>query len=399
MLAGFIRNNKKSLYLLAFYFCLILLISFFWPRQIDWRPSYSYLHSKPYGAKILNLELNSLFPDAELLNSAKPIYNTVHDSIEFDGSSAYLFLNQSFIADSLELSRLLSFVAKGNTAFIAAENFSEELLDTLHLSFEEDYIYANAADSTVFSFRQDPFSREEFSFPKMQFLRYFETDSLFSGTAISYSNDIEHVNQLSVPFKEGKFILNSYPLAFTNYNLLNEERRAFASNCLSYLGAHENILWDEYYKVGKPGSSKTPLVEILKIPGLRWAYWLSLVTILLFIGFHSKRQQRVIPIEEKLKNSSVEYVETMGNLYYEQANFKNIAQKKIEYFKSYLFRTYNMHSIEFSEDDIRKLSSKTDKTESEIRSVIELIRSILNGEKLTVETLKTLSNEINNFYK
>lgn len=399
MLQGFIKNNKKAIYLLAFYFCLILVISYYWPQEVDWRPSYSAQHSKPYGAKVLRSELAYLFPDSEIMDSERPIFNTVHDTLEFDEKTAYVFLNKNFYTDSLELSRLYSFVSKGNTVFIAAEGYSENLLDTLNLDVVEDFMYPSEKDSVKYAFTARPFSKKEFEFPKAQFLYTFEADSLFNGNVVSYVNYDIQFNQVIVPFGKGRFILNSNPLGFTNYNILKEGKSTYAANCLSYLGAHSKIIWDSYYKIGKPGRSKTPLAEILKIPGLRWAYWISLFTILLFMGFHSKRRQRIIPVEEELKNSSVEYVETMGNLYYNQASIKSIVLKKIEYFKSYLYRNYNMSNINFSEEDQKRLLAKTGKPKDEVAELFTLIEQVLQGEEVNVASLKTLTEKINKFYK
>ncbi len=399
MIGSFIQNNKRAVYLMMAYFLLMLIIAFFWPKEIDWRPSYAAEHTKPYGAKVLHSEFSSLFPMASFQTSEAPIYNTVHDSLQFDKQSAYIFINASFSPDSLELSRLYAFVEKGNTVFIAAERFSNALLDTLQVKIEEDYSYSAQRDTSIISFKYQAFSENTFEFPNNGIDRYFEADTLFIGQMISYLEFGNQMNQFVVPFKKGKLILNTNPLGFTNYSILRDETRSYASNALSYLAGVEHIIWDEYYKIGKPGKSSSPLVEILQIPGLRWAYWLSFWTLLLFIGFHSKRKQRIIPIEKPVKNTSLEYVETMGNLYYEQSTHQNIAIKKIEFFQSFLARQYSMSNIKFSEEDIQTLVGKTDKTETELRELFSLIHNISNGGQLDVATLKKLNNQINNFYK
>lgn len=397
MIGDFIKNNKRAVKLMLFYFIVILGLAFLWPKKLDWGLSFSELHKKPYGAKVLHNELESLFPNASFQTSDKPIYNTVHDSVDVGTNAAYIFLNQSFITDSLELSKLFAFVEKGNTAFISATDFDESLLDTLHLLLDREYDYGLIKDTFDFVFIDSRFS--QFSFPDNGTVSYLEPDSLFVGEWLSTIRYEDLMSQVQVPFGKGNFILNSYPLGFTNFYILNAETRNYAAHCLSYLGDVEHIIWDENYKRGKPGQSRTPLIEILKIPGLRWAFWLSLSTVLLFMGFHSKRKQRIIPIEEPVRNTSVEYVETMGNLYYEQSTKFNIAVKKIEYFKTYLARTHNLNNINFSEDDVKRLSARTDMSVSEVQELFALIYRIKKDKNIDTETLKKLNSQINNFYK
>jgi len=397
MLKDFIKNNKRSAYLLVFYFILMLIIAFFWPKQIDWRASYSALHTKPYGARVLFNELSHLYPEASFESSNMPIYNTVHDSFSVDANTVYVFCDQNFYIDSLEFSRLYSFVEQGNTAFIAAEKIEEKFLDTLHLTLDSEFKYNIENDSSAFSFMDARFPK--YVFPNNRERTYLYQDSAFVGNQHSYIDFEDQMNQVMVPFGKGKFILNSNPLGFTNFYILNDSTRNYAANCLSFIGNVEHIIWDEYYKVGKPGASKTPLKEILQIPGLRWAYWLSLITILLFIGFHSKRKQRIIPLEEPIRNTSLEYVDTMGNLYFEQSTNKNIANKKIDFFKSYLARAYNLNNIDFLDKDLKRIQNRTNKTEVEIQQLFEVIQLIKTKKKVDALALKKLNTEINNFYK
>lgn len=401
MTVQFIRNNKRSLYLILFYLVLILLVSYFWPKQIDWSPSYSEMHTKPYGGQVLSQELSDLFPSSKVRFTDKPIYNVVNDSIPDIGNGVYIFFNAMFFPDSLELSRLYSFVENGNTAFVSAMNIGNDLLDTLQLVYKEVYKtnLNTKNDSIVYTFYAEPINGESYLFPSNNFVRYFQADTLAEGTAIAGLLDSNRYNQISIPFGKGNFILNSNPLAFTNYYVLDDNTRKYASNCLSYLGNPSYILWDEYYKVGNTGGSKTPLSEILKIPAFKWAYWITLSAILLFIGFHAKRRQRIIPIQKAYTNSSVEYTKTIGSLYFESSNYKEMALKKIEYFKEHLHRKYRLKNIQFNAEDVQTLSEKTAIPKEDLTRLFNTIHKIEDSGALEVSRLKELIKEINNFYK
>ena len=60
---------------------------------------------------------------------------------------------------------------------------------------------------------------------------------------------------------------------------------------------------------------------------IRIGFSVCLCYVLLFIIFHAKRKQRIVPVIEPLQNSSAEFVKTIGNLYLQEGNFKDMANK------------------------------------------------------------------------
>lgn len=50
------------------------------------------------------------------------------------------------------------------------------------------------------------------------------------------------------------------------------------------------------------------------------------------------------------KNTTLEFVKTVGNLFYRTQNHKNIAHKKITYFLNYLRTHYRLDTSHFNEE-------------------------------------------------
>jgi hypothetical protein len=119
------------------------------------------------------------------------------------------------------------------------------------------------------------------------------------------------------------------PVAFTNYNLLKEDRYRYTENVLSYI-PKGNIYW---YTKGQNNEniSESPLRYILSQPALKWAWYLFLIGMLIFMIFNAKRKQRIVPIL-LLANSTIDFTKTIGNLYYQEGDHTNIIDKKIIYF-------------------------------------------------------------------
>ena len=119
------KAYKISLALLV-----LLLVFLTWleanePQKVNWSPSYAALDKIPLGTKVLFKNLKQQDIDLQEVNI--PPYEFLNDSTI---SGTYFFLNNSLGFDEPELKRILTWVARGNTAFFIAENFSQNLLDT-----------------------------------------------------------------------------------------------------------------------------------------------------------------------------------------------------------------------------------------------------------------------------
>ena len=72
-----------------------------------------------------------------------------------------------------------------------------------------------------------------------------------------------------------------------------------------------------------------------------------------------KRRQRIIPVIEPLKNSTVDFVNVVGQVYYEQRDNRNIAEKKILFFLEYLRTRYYLKTTTLDKEFAGRLSHKT----------------------------------------
>ncbi len=162
---------------------------------------------------------------------------------------------------------------------------------------------------------------------------------------------------MKVKIGKGNLYIHSVPNIFTNYNLLKAERD-YIFKCLSYLNIRD-VIWDEYYKEVNKYQS-TPIRYILSQPSLKWAYFTLIISLIFFVIFRGRRDQRVIPIIKPLSNTTLEFVETVGNLYFKQSNHKNIADKKITYFLDYIRIKYSLKTLNYLNDDlVKQLSEKS----------------------------------------
>ena len=134
------------------------------------------------------------------------------------------------------------------------------------------------------------------------------------------------------------------------------------------------MYWDEYYKLGRSGP-RTPLRVILTKPALKWAWYTALIGMIIFVIFHAKRRQRIIPVITPPANDSKEFVETVSRVYLNQKHHKNIAEKKIVFWLDFIRSRFNISTQQLSDEFCLQLAHKSGASKETIH---DITTSILN---------------------
>jgi hypothetical protein len=370
------------------------------PTQLNWSASFSKEKTWPYGSKIFFEQLDQLFPNQEIYTSDSPIFNTLVDSV----SGIYLSISDMFTADDLDVDKFLEFISKGNTAFLSSENFNSDFLDPLNLTqayeFKTDQLESLSDDDTSLNLRfanSQLNPNRSYKMKSVRFYRHFE--SLFDSIPLLALGYIESdkVCFTKIPFGEGQIYLHSFPYAFSNYHMLREHNSEYVSNCLSYL-PDSPLIWDEYYKLDRRNRQESPLKTILQSRSFKWAYWIGITSLFLFMLFKIKRKQAAIPVLEAFKNESLKFTRTIGDLYFEKGNNHGLAMKKISVLKEFIHRKYLVQNIRFEFKEIQSISIKSGKDLNFVRELWAYIQDIKKLKILNDQQLKRLSTMLNLFY-
>jgi hypothetical protein len=211
---------------------------------------------------------------------------------------------------------------------------------------------------------------------------------------LAYGSDSSELTYVKIPFGKGHFYLHNQPLLMTNYYVLSTEGKRYLERMTSYLPAY-NIIWDENYKAIHEMHKKSILNVVLSHKTLKWAYWLSLLGIFLLFLFKVKRRQRVIPVIEPPANDTLDFTKTMGNLYFNTADNKLLASKKIIVLKEYLSTKLYLSDVRFSEDEVMVIVNVTSHTKEEVQKLFKIILSIESTESVSEGQLKVLNRMVN----
>lgn len=393
------KRSKIALYAIAAIIVLLMIAEITKPKALNWRDSYSAVDKIPLGCYVLFNELKSSFI-YEIETSDKTIYEKLKD-VDSTSKKNLLLINDYISIEEEGALSLLDFVEKGNTVFISSNYFYGKLADTLNLSFDQDY--DGFLKSPSYSTFSSPSLKSHNVFFEDVIENYYltsidTTNSRVLGYNLNEDKTKKEVNFIKVPFgeNEGSFLIHSNPFAFTNYHML-DEKEDYAAAVLSYLPDNP-IIWDNYYKSGRKVIT-SPLRFILSNTALKWAFSLSLLALILFVLFKGKRTQRIIPVVESLKNTTVEFTQTVGDLYYQHGDFSNIINKKITYFFEHIRSTYYIDTNELSERFIEKLAIKSSNDKKDTKALIDFIAYLKSKTQHSESDLIELNKKIEEFLK
>ena len=347
-------------------------------------------------------------PDDELQNSKIiPDIKSQFDSSE-SGLKNYIVINSSFAPGESDVNALLKFVQDGNCVFIAAEEIAGKLADTLNVKTKIGYYEKNFSAQDLKSGPKKDSIHLTLLNTKLKTYekKYWYRDGTVTGyfssvdtanTLVLGKNSDNKINFIRVQYGAGVFLLSSVPLAFTNYNMMLADNADYIAASLSYMPVRDTY-WDEYYKNFREADTNS-LRFIESQPPLYWAYYLSLCAAFTYIVFESKRRQRVIPVLEPPRNSTVEFVSTIGRLYFQNGNHKDIAGKKIHYFLEYIRTNFYLSTKEFDKEFIEKVAERSGIDKTKVSQLFALIEHFQRANGASQADLLELNRRLEEFRK
>lgn len=400
--------DKRSKIVIAIFSLVVLGIivtEIVRPKPINWRPSYTAVDKIPFGCYVLYAELSAMFDESEI----KTVEESVYDALVNKGDSRtsnYIFINDYVDLDEQETNQILDYVSEGNTVFIAATGFGWQLSDTLNIEIGSDYSVEEG--SSILKFTNNEIRDQKYELSRGNFNSHFTSVDSTNTTIlghISYTVDnfiddkpsqkVTKPNFIKTKFGDGYFILNTTPVVYSNYYML-KGNQDYVSHTLSYLENQDVLYWDNYKKAGRVVIN-SPMRFVLNQTALKWAYYLTMLGLLLFVFFKAKREQRIIPVIEPLKNSSVEFAQAVGSLYHQNKDFTDLNHKKINYFLAYIRNRYLMDTSQLNEKIIQVLAAKAGKEPKKTKELMEYIIHLKNKKSHTEQESIELNKKITAF--
>lgn len=417
------KKNNLTVAILLGILSILLLFYFFFTRGEEsekvyhWRQTYKANSEHPYGTLFIKELLKSYRPGEPFVYSDKKPLHTLLDSARGKGPADYIFIGQNLYLSDEDRDALLNFIYDGNDAFIASAVLPFELTDTIFQKECDRELFLTSSEqiSAVINFYHPTLHRPQgsvYEFRQRDNIPYYQwyhfnpelfCDSVKSIVPLGYIEP-DLVNFVRLPFGDGNLYLHTNPVVFTNYYMTKQDKADYAADVFSHLNG-KSIIWDEFSRSSFADNSEeqysSPLSYILQHKALKYAWWMMLGGALLYTFFAAKRKQRAIPVLEEKVNTSLEFVKIVSALHYQNANHLDIAKKKMKYFLYFIRAKYNMHTQQFSDNDIQRLSEKSKVDTNAIKAIFNEYHLIERNPYNSpgVDRLVNLYNSIDHFYK
>ena len=427
------RNNRRVIWIVgALLLILVLLVLFFRSNRgtvLDWRETYDRERTAPYGTAVLYKLLQAHFPE----DSVRVLRDSVKGVLPLaDVDGTYWFTGEAVFMDSADQQQLLQFVEAGNTAFVNSKSVPEGIM--VELMAESPCSFYVWEDYNAF---QDTAAQLNFAHPNLRrdtaltlkyrskkgvrpYLWPYLDDHYLCGrpggfTAIGYLEaDTNRVNFFRQSYGEGYFYFHSTPLAFSNISLVEEPGVDYLDRVLAHFDGKGPVYWDAYSKVpewmgrrmnrssaqaNRSLSSDSPLTYILSQPPLAWAWYLLIAMGLIFLVFRAKRKQRIVPVLEPNTNTSLEFLSTIGRLYFLQNNHRKLALLDMRLFLAHVRHRYGLSTQELDATFVEQLAVKSEMPKPHFEKILTLYRNINSSTFVSSNTLVDLHRLIDEFYQ
>ena len=433
-------------------FVLFCLLQVNLPKKFVWSPTFSHVDKQPFGCFVFDSVLTQSLPNG--YHVTKKTFFQLDQEHAKEKISVLMVVNQQDLKQ-LDVKYLCNIARRGGKVMVVASSSFDDgrnadtvVVDELERTFKvkiEDGIYFSLRgilsglkahdndmyDTIYWNNRETMYAAQSYrmfynmvggtlfvdSVPKVNRLAYtlstagydYRHDSLYVGdftgfdTIVDEKERIERIDTfaikkipvaVSVPYGKGEVIFVSSPLLFTNYGMLEGNTFVYIFRLMSYLADLPVYRTEAYVKTDAMlVAEQSPFREFIKRPPLRWALYLALLGVVLFMIFTARRRQRVIPIMSKPANRSLEFIQLIGTLYYQRKDHVDLVRKKFKLFAEELRKTAGVDISDVNTDDREYLllAEKTGMNSDRLKKVIRQIRLVLHSEgNISVEEMRSL---------
>lgn len=446
------KSSRNFLFAMLVLFVLFCLLQVNLPKKFVWSPTFSHVDKQPLGCFVFDSVLTQSLPNG--YHVTKKTFFQLDQEHAKEKISVLMVVDQHNLKQ-LDVKYLCNIARRGGKVMVVASSSFDDgrntdtvVVDELERTFKvriEDGTYFSLRgilsglkahdndmyDTIYWNNRETMYAAQSYrmfynmvggtlfvdSVPKVKRLAYtlstagydYRHDSLYVGdftgfdTIVDEKERIERIDTfaikkvptaVSVPYGKGEVIFVSSPLLFTNYGMLEGNTSVYIFRLMSYLADLPVYRTEAYVKTDAMlVAEQSPFREFIKRPPLRWALYLALLGVVLFMIFTARRRQRVIPIISKPANRSLEFIQLIGTLYYQRKDHVDLVRKKFKLFAEELRKTAGVDISDVNTDDreYQLLAEKTGMNSDRLKKMIRQIRLVLHSEgNISVEEMRSL---------
>ncbi len=392
----------------------------------NWSERYSYSKVEPYGIDLTYEVLKASVKEDSFMVLRRGLAQSLKPS-KVKGKANYVFIGNTSYLTEADADSLSAFVAAGNDVFISTHEiyyeldrlFSFSACDTFQVwDYDELQISKQLEDSSVNINLTHPslgfdkplvYTFAPQNSPAIYRWSYFDLGQWCGGqdSVATLGSIGGQTNFIRKQHGKGYIYLHSTPILFTNYYMRDSLKLQYAERVFSHLQS-SRIYWDEGSRTwhGADGEDyqNTPfgqseLKYILSQPASRWAFYTLLAGVVLYIVFYMKRRQRVIPVIEPYANTSIEYVQTVGGLYFIKQEHRKLAEQQFKLFLSFVRNRYRIPTQQLDDALIKKIAMASTVDEAQVRQLFTAYNTLSYQSDMGEEELIAFNQYLEKFYQ
>jgi len=351
----------------------------------------------PFGGSVFFNVLSQQYPyEAETYNLPfSKWYKEKYRDDDDDASMGitYLIAAPRLLAWEDDAEAMQKFVVDGNTLVLASDYFSSDLQNKLRFKHDElNYMSISRMPfepyQTGTQYVNVPFD-DSIMLHRFQYYYTGFLNKIYPGASIHHADTIGFNEQMKpdiIRYRigDGELILVTNTRALSNYFLLAGNNIRYAQLLISYLPETvDYLVYDKFYSGNPYRQPKNSSVfsAFLKHEALRWAFWLTIISSMVWLLLGLRRKQRIIPVVATNKNETVAFAETISNLYFNRHDNKNIALKMIAQMHDALRQRYYISVSPVDAQYVETISSKTGISREKAQQLakqIEHVQAVIN---------------------
>jgi hypothetical protein len=382
--------------------CMLLLFSCGGKKGTNWSFEPDRNSKEPYGCHIAYAELSAMFPAARVQPASRFMLR-VNELLEEGPSSPQLLIVvcRDFMIDSLETTRLMELVSLGHHVLVLAEDAGTEWRNLFGV---KDIQSEWSADTLSHKFMLEPDdSLQSFSYSGLNSCTWFtDTDTLpdtLSHWGWFVRSDTLQPNLRALWHGNGLLAWGCAPVVFTNHFMLQRENRRYYEILLNAMEPQGlgGIHWTSkpYILPGEGDSSAWS--ELWNRPLLFGAFLLMLLLLGLYALLAARREQRAIPVVPVPVDASLEFVRTVGRLYFLQKRPDRLAEKMMNHYAAYLHRNYGFTLDEGWLPLHARLAARTGHGTDETKAFLGWLDYLRQGGQISEQELLHLYHQLRKF--
>ena len=107
----------------------------------------------------------------------------------------------------------------------------------------------------------------------------------------------------------------------------------------------------------------------------------------------------MIPSRQKAENSTLDFVKTVGRLYYQRRDNGNLAAKMGAHFLDHVRSRYNLSTALLDENFVNRLGYKSGFDKADLQDLVNDLNALQDHVYISDESLMEFNNKIEAFYK